>query len=96
MEEAVDPDFATYESLSDWFGRPLKPELRPISDADIVSFKIYIRYFLINFYCFNLRYHLVTEKYCNWEKWKISALVKLKVMNTTFMIFWDPSIFKQL
>lgn len=37
MEEAIQPDVRAYPSLSAWFRRPLKPELRPISDADLVS-----------------------------------------------------------
>ncbi|KAE9549052.1 hypothetical protein FO519_007736 [Halicephalobus sp. NKZ332] len=37
MDEAIEPDLHFYPSLSDWFGRPLKPELRPISDAELVS-----------------------------------------------------------
>jgi len=37
MDEAIEPDVYAYPSLSVWFGRPLKPELRPISEADLVS-----------------------------------------------------------
>jgi phosphatidylserine decarboxylase len=37
MEEAIEPSFYAYPSLSAWFGRPLKPELRPISDAELIS-----------------------------------------------------------
>jgi len=37
MEEAIEPNFYAYSSLSEWFGRALKPQLRPISDADLVN-----------------------------------------------------------
>ncbi|KAH7718552.1 CRE-PSD-1 protein [Aphelenchoides avenae] len=37
MEEAKEPNLYHYRSFSEWFRRPLKPELRPISPAELVS-----------------------------------------------------------
>lgn len=37
MEEAVEPNVYAYPSMSAWFTRTLKPQLRPISDAQLIS-----------------------------------------------------------
>ena len=37
MSEAENPDIASYASFNDFFGRPLKPGLRPLADADFIS-----------------------------------------------------------
>ena len=37
MDEALDPDIASYASFNDFFTRPLKPGARPIADAPLVS-----------------------------------------------------------
>ena len=35
MSEAENPDIASYASFNDFFGRPLKPGVRPLADADL-------------------------------------------------------------
>lgn len=37
MSEAENPDIASYASFNDFFGRPLKPGVRPLADADFIS-----------------------------------------------------------
>lgn len=37
MSEAEKPDIASYASFNDFFGRPLKPGVRPLADADFIS-----------------------------------------------------------
>ena len=37
MDEALNPDIASYLSFNDFFTRALKPGARPIADADLVS-----------------------------------------------------------
>jgi len=37
MDEALDTDIASYASFNDFFTRPLKPDTRPLADADFVS-----------------------------------------------------------
>ncbi len=37
MNEAVEPDIARYGSFNDFFTRALKPDARPLADADLVS-----------------------------------------------------------
>jgi phosphatidylserine decarboxylase len=37
MNEAENPDVASYESFNDFFSRPLKAGTRPLADADFVS-----------------------------------------------------------
>jgi phosphatidylserine decarboxylase len=36
MAEAADPDIASYTSFNDFFTRALKPDARPLADADLV------------------------------------------------------------
>lgn len=36
MQEAVNPDITTYLTFQDFFTRPLRPELRPVANADFV------------------------------------------------------------
>ena len=37
MSEAENPDIASYATFNDFFGRPLKPGVRPLADADFIS-----------------------------------------------------------
>ena len=37
MSEAENPGIASYASFNDFFGRPLKPGVRPLADADFIS-----------------------------------------------------------
>ncbi|OAN82109.1 phosphatidylserine decarboxylase [Erythrobacter sp. EhN03] len=37
MSEAENPDITSYASFNDFFGRPLKPGVRPLADADFIS-----------------------------------------------------------
>lgn len=37
MSEAENPDIASYASFNDFFGRPLKPGVRPLANADFIS-----------------------------------------------------------
>ncbi len=37
MDEALDPDLASYASFNDFFTRALRPDARPLADADFVS-----------------------------------------------------------
>ena len=37
LQQAVNPDPASYKTFNEFFTRPIKPELRPIANSDLVS-----------------------------------------------------------